>query len=119
MLRTKFITTSRSALTNTCPWSPSSGSRRPPTGFVNSSRPEPTCGFRRVPTAVAVGEAGGHNRGTTGLFALIPRMVDDALAPAPVAGDSADLTTAIAPAGDIVREIAREAERILATNAHQ
>ncbi len=37
------------------------------------------------------GEAGGHNRGTTGLFTLLPRMVD-AVTPAPViaAGGIAD-----------------------------
>ena len=37
------------------------------------------------------GEAGGHNRGTTGLFTLLPRMVD-AVSPAPViaAGGIAD-----------------------------
>src|SRR6201999_681263 len=37
------------------------------------------------------GEAGGHNRGTTGLFTLLPRMVD-AVHPAPViaAGGIAD-----------------------------
>ena len=37
------------------------------------------------------GEAGGHNRGTTGLFTLLPRMVD-AVDPAPViaAGGIAD-----------------------------